>query len=130
MPTIVTNCRCYKGCARCGGTSYLAAETPDRFIPGNAVGISPPHEEAGSWRAILAGFDSNGDAYVVPLTGHFGKLVLRKVERRGANGPGLFLSRNEPVTDSMYGHNDDTDFVAARTLAMSAAVALDLTGAA
>jgi hypothetical protein len=95
-----------------------------RFIPGRTVMVIPGHEEAGSWRAILAGFDAGDNAYVVPLQGHFGEFRLRKV----MSFPGLCLALDEPFLGSRYANGDECNWFDAKCLALSAAHAFDLTG--
>lgn len=118
-PAIVKRGRGYQG------LDAWTVENPadQRFIPGRTVGISPPHEEAPSWRAILAGFMSNGDAIVVPLTGHFGELRARRIlASKGHDSASMWLPLDAPSS------RDECDWTEAKCLALSIAHALDLTG--
>ena len=64
-----------------------------RFSIGEPIGIAPAHEEAGAWRAIVAGWEDRQHLIVVPLTGHFGALNPRRIDlTQGANGPSIFAS--------------------------------------
>jgi hypothetical protein len=104
------------------GLDAWKVENPDgqRFIPGRTIMVLPAHEEAPAWRAILAGFDTNGYAYVVPLAGHFGELRVRKCI--GAMSGGFGLSTDEPS------RGDECDWAEAKCLALSVAHAFNLTG--
>lgn len=107
------------------GLDGFTVENPDaqRFIPGHTVGIAPAHEEAPAWRAILAGYDAEGSAYVVPLQGHFGELRVRKVR---ASGISMFLAKDAPHHGGA--NADECDWIAAKVLALSAAMAFGLEG--
>ena len=98
----------------------------DRFHPGRTVMVIPAHEEAPGWRAILAGYDEGGSAYVVPLCGHFGELSLRKLG--GVGSPGLCLSLDEPFQGTRWATGDEADWNAAKVLALSTAYAFGLVG--
>jgi hypothetical protein len=90
----------------------------DKMPPGRTIMVCPEHEEAPAWRAILAGCNLDGTAYVVPLDGHFGNLEVRRL----LNTRGLCLSRDEPSP------RDECDWVAAKRLALSTAMAFGLLG--
>jgi hypothetical protein len=118
------NARVIRGGAYQGLGAYRVENPSDhRFIPGRTVGIAPAHEEAPGWRAILAGYDGEGNSYVVPLTGHFGELRVRKCR----TGLHLYLAPDGPRTDSAaWAGADECDWLEAKCLALSVALAFGL----
>jgi hypothetical protein len=106
------------------GLDAWKVENPDgqRFIPGRTVLVCPAHEEAPAWRAILAGVDGDGAAYVVPLHGHFGELCVRKL----LSAQGLCLSHDGPSQGTWS--PDECDWTEAKCLALSVAHAFTLAG--
>lgn len=96
----------------------------DNMPPGRTIVVFPEHEEAPIWRAILAGVQSDGSAYVVPLVGHFGELQVRKL----TNAKNLGLARDEPYAGNAYSRGDECDWAAAKLIALSVAHAFSLTG--
>lgn len=106
-----------------------------RFTSGTTVIVCPPHEECAGWRAILAGFKPDGNAVVIPIEGHFGRLNPRTIDlSHGANGPGIALSMGAKailarIADGQqtFGVRIDADVDAAVSLATSLAEIFDLT---
>lgn len=112
------------------GFTAWKVENPSeqRFVPGRTIMVVPAHEEAPGWRAILAGFDAEGNAYVVPLTGHFGELRVRKVVTTKPGCGYLSLSKDEPFQGTNWSRGDECDWAQAKCLALSVANAFGLTG--
>jgi hypothetical protein len=106
------------------GEEAFEVVNPDghRFVPGQAVLLIPPHEEAPAWRAILAGYQADGRPVIVPLQGHFGDLIVKTVNAGG----GLSLSSNGPKAPTAYSGGDEVNWNQARTLALSTAFAFGL----
>ena len=105
------------------GLSGFEVVNPDgqKYHPGKAVMIIPAHEEAPGWRAILAGFDSQDRAILVPLEGHFGE--LRVTTNNAQPGRGMMHG----AADQQH-RRDEVDFDAACTLALSTALTFGLEG--
>lgn len=122
MPAYVIRGSGYQGLAAWRVVGHGPAE---RFVPGRTILICPAHEEAPGWRAILAGLDAEGAAYVVPLEGHFGELCVHKLP---GGLQGVCLSKDEPVGPSSWSTGDECDWTEAKALALSVAHAFGLTG--
>lgn len=109
-----------------GGLAAFEVINPDaqQYYPGRTVLILPPHEEAAAWRAILAGFDTEDRAILVPLEGHFGDLIIKTTDSK----PGSGMAHMGGGRFDGASERDECDFDKARALALSTALTFGLEG--